>query len=378
MMRILAVSGTRADWGLLAPVLSLIKQDPDLELLLAVTGQHLIAGSTSLTEIGRDGFSIDFKIDIDLTSDNQLAVTHAMAEALSGIGDVLATAKPDLMLVLGDRYEIQAAVTAALIAKVPVAHMCGGDLTEGAMDDALRHSITKMAHLHFVTNEIAARRVAQLGETPANIYNVGSPGIDRIREIPVVDRTEFFQKVGLTPRKHNLLVVFHPISLADDSVEQCQAMLDALSELDDAGLIVSGANADPDNLAINEMLQTFAAHRANAVFHQSLGSQLYFSAMAHVDAMVGNSSSGLCEAPSFGLPVVNVGDRQKGRPRSELVFDCKAGIPDIAAAITRALEAPRTHVDNPYGDGHSAPRIVSAIKEIEILRSLIIKRFEDL
>ena len=377
-LSILAVTGARSDWGLLVPVLRAIRHDGAFDLRLAVTGQHLVAGSPSLEAIRADGFSADHKVDMGIDGDSAEAVTAAMAHGLAGFGALLASQRPGLMLVLGDRYETLAAVEAALVARVPVAHLCGGDVTEGAIDDAIRHAITKMAHLHFVTNADAARRVAQLGEDPARIHTVGSPGLDRIAEIEPMGREAFFAAVGLTPRARNLLVTFHPVTLADDTGRQHQALLDALADLDEVGLIFTGSNADPGARAIDARTRAFVASRDNAVFFESLGSARYFSALRHVDAVVGNSSSGLCEAPSFAVATVNIGERQDGRPRAASVIDCEPTREAIAAALQRAFGFDRAGVENPYGDGHAAPRIVAVLRKIGDPASLLRKRFMDL
>jgi UDP-hydrolysing UDP-N-acetyl-D-glucosamine 2-epimerase len=374
---ILAVTGARADWGLLVPVLRALRSDPAFHLRLAVTGQHLMPGSPSLAEIAEDGFAIDHRLDISLTGDSTLAVTKSMGLAVIGLAELIDRARPDLIMLLGDRFEIHAAATAALVAKVPVAHLSGGDVTEGAIDDAFRHGITKMAHLHFVTNADARRRVIQLGEDPAHVFNVGNPGLDRIREIEPSSKEEFFASIGLQPQRRNLLITFHPVTLADDSDRQCAAMLDALATLGEIGMIFTGSNADPGARAIDHMTKSFAANRRNAVFIPSLGFRRYASALHHVDAVVGNSSSGLTEAPRFRIPTVNIGDRQKGRPRAASVVDCAPQAKAIAAAIGKAFALDCANVENPYGDGHAVERIVAALKTVGDPNSLLKKRFFD-
>lgn len=377
-LSILAVTGSRADWGLLAPVLAALRDDPAFSLHLAVTGQHLTPGSASLAAILEDGFTADYRITIVSADDSAAGVTKSMGLALIGFADLLTQARPDLMLLLGDRYEIHAAASAALIARLPVAHLCGGDVTEGAIDDAFRHGLTKMAHLHFVSNADAARRVAQLGEPPERIHNVGSPGLDRIRQARLLDRDAFFASIGLAPRERNLLVTFHPVTLAQDSDDQCRAMLEALAAFPDAGLIFTGSNADPGGRGVDALLEGFARGRDNAVLVPSLGSQRYFSALRHVDALIGNSSSGLYEAPSFDLPAVNIGARQKGRPRARSVIDCDPDVSAVTDAIRAALVSDYADTVNPYGDGHAAPRIVEVLRSINNPVSLLAKGFRDM
>jgi UDP-hydrolysing UDP-N-acetyl-D-glucosamine 2-epimerase len=346
---------------------------------LAVTGQHLSDDGHSLAAMGIDGFPPDHRVDMRLGDDDgDAAIAAATGRCLAGFGAILAAVRPDLVLVLGDRYEIHAGVTAALLARVPVAHLCGGDVTEGAMDDSLRHSITKMSSLHFVTNAEAAARIVQLGEAPDHVFNVGSPGLDRIRDVDLLDRETLFAQLGLAPRQRNLLVTFHPVTWATQSDRQCRSMLDALSGFDDIGLIFTGSNADPGARAIDRMVEAFAASHPHAVFHRSLGSRCYFSALAAVDAVVGNSSSGLYEAPSFAVPTVNIGDRQARRPRAASVIDCAPATDAIAGAIHAALAMDCTAVVNPYGDGHAAERIVAALAAIDDPARLVRKSFRDL
>ena len=372
---ILAVTGTRADWGLLVSVLRALRADSAFHLRIAVTGQHLMPGSASLDEIAQDGFTIDHRVDISVENDLPLAVAKSMGLAIAGFAELIDHARPDLIMLLGDRFEIHAVASAALIAKVPVAHLCGGDLTEGAIDDAFRHGITKMAHLHFVTHADAARRVIQLGENPVCVFNVGSPSLDRFSEIARSTKEEFFSSIGLKPQRRNILVTFHPVTLADDSDGQCKAMLEALADIPDLGVIFTGSNADPGARSVENMIKSFAAERPNAVFIPSLGFRRYVSALAHVDAVVGNSSSGLTEAPSFGIPTINIGSRQRGRLRAASIIDCDPAHNKIAAAIEQALNLGRLDTENPYGDGHAAERIVAVLRGLDDPSTLIAKTF---
>lgn len=364
-MKILTVTGGRADWGLLAPVLALLRDDERFDLRLAATGQHLIEGAPSLTAIHAEGFKVHHLIDIGLgADDSERAIGHAMGRAVCGLADAIAEDRPDLMLVLGDRYEILAAVSAAVVARVPVAHLCGGDITEAAIDDAIRHAITKLSSLHFVTNAESAAHVVQMGEDPTCVFDVGSPGIDRLLSMQRLPRAEFFESVGLAPRQKNVLVTFHPVTLDTASEDQCRAMIDALKRFPDIGVIATGSNADPGGRAIDTLMKTLVEEHPAAVFHISLGSVLYASALSHVDAVVGNSSSGLYEAPTFSVPTVNIGDRQKGRPRASSVIDCAAEPVAIDRALQAALAIRPRGVVNPYGDGRSAERIVEHVASI--------------
>lgn len=378
-LRICVVSGSRADYGLLVAPLRAMRDAPAFDLRLVLTGQHLVksAGDTA-AQVRRDGFTIAAEVNMKAEGDNAAAVTAASGRLLGGIGDVLARLAPDIVLLLGDRYEIACCAIAATIARVPIAHIAGGDLTEGAFDDSFRHAITKMAHLHFVTNEMSARRVRQMGEADDRIHVVGSPGLDLIRTTPVPSREAFFASVGLVPGAVNVLATFHPVTLAADSLAQLDEMLAALAARDEATILFTGTNADPEGRRIEERIGAFAARRAAARLVPSLGSANYFAALTYMDVVVGNSSSGLYEAPSFGIPAINIGDRQAGRLRAESVFDCPPQRDAIGAAIARALRRGRKPTVNPYGDGHAADRIVAVLKALDDPHALLYKRFAAL
>ena len=379
--KICVVTGSRAEYGLLSPVMQAIKAEPAFTLQVVATGMHL-APQFGLTwrEIEADGFTIDARVDMQLTTDTTAGVTKSLGLAVMGFADAFDRLQPDLVVLLGDRYEILAAAQAALIAKVPVAHIAGGDTTEGAFDEAMRHSITKMAHLHFVTNEPAARRVRQLGEDPAHIYTVGSPGIDVIRKVKLLDRPALERELGFRFLERNLLVTFHPVTLDDrSSRDQFLGLLAALDRLDDnVGMIFTMPNADPDGSAIRELIGGYVAARPHAKAFASLGQVRYLSAVAQVDAVVGNSSSGLYEVPSFRKPTVNIGDRQKGRLQASSVINCRPDAGDIERAIREAFVKDCSTAVNPYGIGDSAERIVRVLKDMPDYRKLLKKRFFDL
>jgi UDP-N-acetylglucosamine 2-epimerase (non-hydrolysing)/GDP/UDP-N,N'-diacetylbacillosamine 2-epimerase (hydrolysing) len=379
--KICVVSGSRADYGLLAPVMRLIRDDPNLDLQVIVTGMHLSADfGFTYRRLEHDGFAIDARVESLQRGDDVGAVTRSIGYGVIGFADTLQRLRPDLMMILGDRYEILAAAQAALIARVPVAHLCGGDSTEGAFDEGIRHAITKMAHLHFVTNGAAARRLRQMGENPEHIYEVGSPGLDQLKQVKLLPRDETFKALGIEPRDRNLLITFHPETLASESaIEQLDELLAALDELGpDYGLIFTGPNADTEGRALAKRIETFVAGHGNAILRTSLGQKLYLSALAQAHAVVGNSSSGLYEAPSLKVPTVNIGDRQKGRVTARSVVDCPAGRAEIQRAIIRALALDCSLVQNPYGDGNSAPRIVEALKAVANPAGLLKKHFYEL
>ena len=374
-MKVLAVSGTRADWGLLCPVLLALK-DRGVDVVLALTGQHLSPDGDQGRAVAASGFPSFHRIDMGLTSDDSPRATGAaMGLGLSGMARMLAEVRPDLLLVLGDRYEMLAMVAAALPARVPVAHIAGGDVTEGAFDDAIRHAITKLSALHFATNAEARTRLLQMGEAPERVFLTGSPGIDTLLQTPKLDRATLFADLGLDPdRRPVFLVTFHPPTLSDDAALQCRALLAALDQFPDASVIATGSNADPGAREIDALMQAWVSMRNNAVFRTSLGSQRYVSALAQVDVVIGNSSSGLYEAPSFGVPTVNVGDRQARRPRAVSVVDCAAETGAIVLAIGRALAMGRqAGVTNPFGDGNAAPRIADIIAGLDAPAMLIRK-----
>jgi len=377
--RICVVTGTRAEYGLLQPVMALLRDAPDFELQIAATGMHL-SPEFGLTyrEIEADGFSIDARIEMLLSSDTPTGIAKSIGLGIIGFADALARLRPDVLLVLGDRFEILAAVQAALVARIPVAHISGGDTTEGAFDESIRHSITKMAHLHFVTNQGAARRVRQMGENPAHVWNAGSPGLDAIQNSPLMSREELEHSLDFALRETNFLITFHPATLdAQPATEQFAQLLEALDEFPDAGLLFTKPNADTQGRALISLLDEWTATRPNARAFTSLGQKRYLSAMAHADAIIGNSSSGLLEAPSFRVPTVNIGDRQRGRLQAESVIDCAPQSAEIVEAIRRALNLDCRNVVNPYGDGDAAPRIVEHLRAIPDFDALLKKRFYE-
>lgn len=378
-MKVLAVTGTRADWGLLVPLLDRLRDDPSFDLEVVATGQHLMADSGSLEAIAAECHRVHWRIDMGLGNDDSpAALARGMGLVTADLGATIETSRPDLVLLLGDRYEILAAALAAVVARVPIAHLCGGDVTEGAMDDAIRHAITKLAALHFPTNAESAARIVQMGEEPPRVHNVGSTGIDRILALEPMEREAFFASVGLKPQSLNFVITFHPATLSADSTAQAQAMLEALDAFPEAGLVFTGSNADPGAREIDALVQAYVAGRDNAVFHASLGSRRYFSALTHCDLVIGNSSSGVMEAPSFPIPTVNIGDRQARRPRASSVLDVAPYPEAIAGAIRAGLALDDSQVSNPFGDGHATERIVTVLAALDAPETLVKKSFVDL
>lgn len=379
--KICVVTGTRAEYGLLYWLMRGIRAEPDLTLQVAVTGMHL-SPEFGLTYrvIEDDSFLIDEKVEILLSSDTPQGVAKSIGLGVIGFADAFQRLSPDLLVLLGDRFEILAAAQAALVARIPIAHLCGGDTTEGAFDEAIRHSLTKMSHLHFVTNEAARRRVLQLGEDPARVFDVGSPGLDHLHRLEWLSRDELSRQLGYEFREQNLLVTFHPATLDDlPPGEQVRELLSALAALPErVGIVFTKPNADTGSRAIGQMIDAFAAARPGAVAHTSLGQLRYLSLVREVDAVVGNSSSGLCEVPSFGKPTVDIGDRQKGRLAASSVLRCACRAADILAAIEQAFTLDCSGAMNPYGDGETSSRILRILKEWPDPKSLLQKHFHDL
>lgn len=380
--KICVITGTRAEYGLLHWVMQGIKDDPTLTLQVIATGMHL-SPEFGLTwrEIERDGFAIDHKVEMLTSSDTSIGIAKSMGLGMIGFADALQALKPDLLLVLGDRFEIFAAVSAALVARIPVAHLHGGEATEGMIDEAIRHSITKMSHLHFVATEEYRRRVIQLGEQPRKVYLVGGLGIDNIKRLSLLPRDELEASLDFALGAKSLLVTFHPVTLETATAgEQMDELLAALAELKDTQLIFTLPNADTDGRALIAMVQQFVATHANARAYTSLGQLRYLSTVAQVDGVVGNSSSGLAEVPSFRKGTVNIGDRQRGRLMADSVINCDPERASIGAALhtlySKQFQASLAAVCNPYGDGGASDKIVALIKAAE-LDGILKKRFFD-
>lgn len=371
------VSGGRPDYGLLIWPMREIQNAPDLELQTIATGMHLVPGyGMTVDRFAADGFPVSKQVNMLLASDSVQAVTKSLGLAVIGFAEAYDQLRPDMVMLLGDRFEIMAAAQAALIARIPVAHLCGGDTTEGAFDESIRHSITKMSHLHFVSNEKSAARVIQMGENPAHVHLVGSPSLDTIRRTELLDRDTLFSTIGFKPARHNLLVTFHPVTLgkiaSGDEFEELLAALHAMG--DELGLIFTRSNADTEGQLLNGMLDKFVESHTNAVAFDALGEH-YLSVLKHVDAVVGNSSSGLYEAPSFGTATVDIGDRQKGRLSASSVIHSPANRHDIALALRQAIDGDFSGAVNPYGDGHASERIIEVIRSLAEPQSLLQKHF---
>lgn len=381
--KICVITGTRAEYGLLRWVMQGIKDDAALTLQIIATGMHL-SPEFGLTykEIEIDGFQIDRKVEILTSSDTSVGIAKSMGLGLIGFADALNELRPDLIVVLGDRFEIFAAVSAALVARIPVAHLHGGETTQGAFDEALRHSITKMSHLHFVAAEPYRQRVIQLGEQPDRVFLVGGLGIDNIKRLKLLDRADLEASLDFKLGPKNLLVTFHPVTLETaTAADQMTELLVALDAQPDTHLIFTLPNADTDGRALTQMVHQFVAGHPNARAYTSLGQLRYLSCIAHVDGVVGNSSSGLAEVPSFQKGTINIGDRQRGRLQADSVINCAPTRQDIATALRRlystAFQASLKDVRNPYGDGGASAIVVDTLKHC-VLEGLLKKAFYDL
>lgn len=382
MRKICVVTGTRAEYGLLYYLIRAIEADPVLELQIIATGMHL-SPEFGLTykEIEKD-FTITKKIEMLLSSDTSVGISKSMGLAQISFAESFEELKPDLVVVLGDRYEIFSAASAAMIARIPIAHLHGGETTEGVFDESIRHSITKMAHLHFTAAEVYRDRVIQLGEHPSRIFNVGGMGIDAIKRTTLLEKSELEKSINFTFGTKNLLVTFHPVTLENHTAtEQFQTLLDTLDTLEDTHIIFTKANSDTDGRAINAMIDTYVAHNnSHTIAFASMGQLRYLSALQFVDAVVGNSSSGLLEAPSFKIGTINIGDRQKGRLKASSVLDSTPDQHEIYKSILRLYSSDfqdqLKNTVNPYGEGGAVEKIVDVLKSAS-LDDLLKKSFYD-
>ena len=383
MRKICVVTSTRAEYGLLYWLLKEISADSELKLQLIVTGMHL-SPEFGLTykEIEKE-FKIDKKIEILSGSHTSLDICAEMARVYEKFASALAELKPDILVLLGDRYEIFGVAGVASIMQIPIAHIHGGETTQGAFDEAFRHSITKMSHIHFAATNEYANRIIQLGEDPSRVFNVGGPGIENIKKLNLLNKDEFEKSIKFKLAKKNILITFHPVTLENSSArEQFNELLNALDELEETNFIFTKANSDTDGDVINKMIDEYVSENPQkAVAFASLGQLRYLSAIKFVDIVLGNSSSALLEVPSFKKATINIGDRQKGRARASSVIDVRPVKEEILAAIKRAYskEFEQTLKDtiNPYDGGNPSKKMVKILKEIK-LDGILKKKFYDI
>lgn len=382
--KICVVTGTRAEYGLLYWLMKEIQEDPDLELQLVVTGMHL-SPEFGLTYrvIEEDGFVIDEKVEMLLSSDTPVGIATSMGLGTIGFAGAFDRLKPDIVVLLGDRFEILAAAQAALVARIPIAHLHGGETTEGAIDEAIRHSVTKMSHLHFVSTDAYRKRVIQLGEHPDRVFHVGAIGLDNIRKLPLLSREELEESIGFQLRSLNFLVTYHPVTLNRMGSEAAmRELLAALDRFPEATVIFTKPNADTDGRIISRMIDEYVQQNPERCrAYTSLGQVRYLSAVKHVDVVIGNSSSGILEVPAFKKPTVNIGDRQRGRLRPTSVIDCAETAEEIAWAIEKALSPEfRGQLENmtsPYGDEYVSGKAKEILKRAD-LQNILFKGFYDL
>ena len=381
--KICVVTGTRAEYGSLYWLIKEIENDNKLELQIIVTGMHL-SPEFGLTykEIEKD-FKIDKKIDMHLSSDTSIGISKSMSIAQTSFAKAYIELKPDIVVVLGDRYEIFSAVSSAMISRIPIAHLHGGEATEGSIDEAIRHCITKMSHLHFTATEEYSKRVMQLGEDSKRVFNVGGAGIENIKRLKLLTKVKFEKSINFKLKKKNVLVTFHPVTLEiKTSKKHFQELLNSIDELEDTNIIFTKANSDADGKIINQMIDKYISKNSDkSIGVASLGQLNYLSALQYVDFVIGNSSSGLLEVPSFRIGTINIGDRQNGRIKADSVVDCLPNKKSIKKAIkivySKKFQKLLKDVKNPYGDGCASKRIIKVLKSVK-LENILKKTFFDI
>lgn len=382
-MKICVVTGTRAEYGLLYWLMKEIDLDSELELQIIVTGMHLSPEFGLTHKVIEQEFNINKKIEMLLSSDTPVGISKSIGLAQISFSEAYDELKPDLVILLGDRYEIFAAATAAMVARIPIAHLHGGETTEGAFDEAIRHSITKMSHLHFTATDEYRRRVIQLGEAPDRVFNVGGLGIENIKRLNLMSKEEFENSINFKLNNKNLLVTFHPVTLEESTTEQqFMQLLDALDTLTNTHIIFTKANSDTDGRIINKLIDDYVnKNPSKSVAFASLGQLRFLSALQFVDGVVGNSSSGLAEAPSFKIGTINIGDRQKGRIKASSVIDAEPNYQSILKAIeylySDSFKKTLITTKNPYGEGSASNEIIQIIKNTS-LKDILKKSFFDL
>ncbi|MEZ5458685.1 MAG: UDP-N-acetylglucosamine 2-epimerase [Steroidobacteraceae bacterium] len=377
--KVCVVTGSRAEYGLLYWVLREIQDSPVLDLHLLVTGMHLSPEfGMTVKQIEADGFPIGGRVEMLLSADTPLAIAKSVGIGVMGIAEALAAIGPDVVIVLGDRFEILAAAQACLFLRIPLAHIAGGDTSEGAFDESIRHAVTKMSHIHFVTNELSKRRVLQLGEDPNHVFVVGSPGLDHLLRQELLTKAELQDQLGAQLGARNVLFTFHPETLETGSGEEhLDSIIGAFDAMEGESTIwCTRPNADTGGRAIVRALEAWKLRNPGRVhLYDSLGQRRYLSLMSYVDLVAGNSSSGLYEAPSLGIPTVNIGSRQRGRLAAASVIHCDADSQSVRAALAAVRSMNCRGVTNPYGDGKSAGRIVRQLEQIRFGKEMLMKHF---
>jgi len=381
--KICIITGSRAEYGLLYWLIKRIKTDKDLHLQLIATGMHLSSNfGLTVKEIEKD-FNINKKIDMHLSRDTSVGVSKSMSIAQLSFTKTFHKIKPDINVVLGDRFEIFSAAIASMISRIPIAHIHGGETTEGLIDEAMRHSISKMSHLHFTAANTYAKRVIQLGEDPNRVFVVGGLGIENIKKLKLLTKKELEHSIDFKFNKKNILVTFHPVTLENKtSKNQFQEILNTLKDLKDTNVIFTKTNSDIDGKIINSMIDDYVIKNSHcSKAFTSMGQQNFLSALKHIDLIIGNSSSGLLEAPSFKVGTINIGDRQKGRLKAKSIIDCKPEKKEIKEAVKKIysnkFQELLKNVKNPYGDGSASKKIIKVLKTTP-LKNILKKKFFDL
>jgi UDP-N-acetylglucosamine 2-epimerase (non-hydrolysing)/GDP/UDP-N,N'-diacetylbacillosamine 2-epimerase (hydrolysing) len=386
--KICVVTGTRAEYGLMYWLMKEIESDPDLELQLVVTGMHLSPEfGLTYTGIEEDGFKIDKKVEMLMSSDTEVGLTKAVGVGCISFADAFNSLQPDIVVVLGDRFELLSVGIAAVIAKIPLAHLHGGEATEGLIDEPIRHTLTKLSTFHFPAAKEYANRVIQMGENPNRVFNYGMAGLDNIYKLDLLSGSELETELEFNLGKKTAVVTYHPVTLENNTAEQqINNLLAAIEQFDDLNVIFTKANADTYGRIINRRIEEFTAKKPDQYkLFDNLGQLRYLSVLNQADIMIGNSSSGLTEAPSFKIPVVNIGERQRGRIKAQNVMDCGYHQEEIEQAIKKGLSEEFSNkaqeTINPYDkyeDGKTSWRIKETLKQVEIDEEIIKKEFYDL
>lgn len=381
MKNICVVTGTRAEYHLLFPLLKRLKTDPELKLILAVTGAHLKADyGNTYKDIEKDGFTIDVKIDILQSEDKIHDINTAMSKAIEGFDVFFSRQKTDIVVLLGDRYELLSVAIVAMNYQIPIAHIHGGETTEGAIDECIRHAITKMSYLHFTSCEEYRNRVIQLGENPNRVFNVGGLGVENIKNVKPMTLPELEKSLNFSLKGKFAVVTFHPVTLEIDTAQNdFLKVLQALEQIDDLKVIFTKANADAGGLGINSLIDVYVKKNpAQCIAVYNLGLVRYLTALKYAAIVIGNSSSGILETPSFGVPTINIGDRQKGRIQAKNIINCQTETAAIAEAIRMGLDEKFKNYAadsiNPYGDGHASGQIVKIIKQVLFTSNINLKK----
>ena len=371
-MKISVITGSRADYGLLYWTIKKMSEDSFFKLQICATGMHL-SEEFGLTykEIEKDGFKIDYKINSLLPSDSGIAISKSIALGIQKFSDAFNNLKPDLILILGDRYEIYSSAISAMCMGIPIIHCHGGETTEGVIDESIRHSITKMAHIHFCSTNTYKKRIIQMGENPNNVFNVGALGIENINRLQLLNKKDFEKTIGRSLGKKSAIVTFHPVTLdKKPSKKHINNLLEALDNFKDIFIIFTYSNSDRDGRIIIKMIQEFVSkNKSRSISFKSMGQLNYLSALKHVDLVIGNSSSGIIEAPTFKIPTINIGDRQKGRIEAESIISCDCNKDEIIKAIKKGLSKEFRNkiknITNPNGNQNPSVEIISKLKQIK-------------